>query len=188
MAVDDPETNLASNQLGREVVAPIFKAVMEQSLRYFQQTPDMSELEKKTVAKVDAKKAASAPVKINEVAVPQLVGMSASTGAIKAKQAGLVPKTIGTGTKIVQQFPTEQEKLATGSEVMIVTDRLTNVKMPDFTGKSLREVMEFTSLLKMTVTFTGSGYVRTQSIPPGTALSGKEKVMVTLLPAPSVKE
>lgn len=193
VVVDDPTTDMYYAEMGRKIVAPIFNSVMEQSLRYLQLQPDLKELGEQQ-AKAANKSAAptimaaTQAVKAEEVAMPQLVGMTTASGGIRAKQLGLEPKTLGTGTKIVRQIPVEQQKVLPGSEVYLVTDRLTDVKLPDFTGKSLREVMEFTSLLKLTVNATGSGYVRTQSLAPGTTVTGKETLSVTLSPDPPPPE
>ncbi|MGO0062070.1 penicillin-binding transpeptidase domain-containing protein [Brevibacillus fluminis] len=193
VVVDDPTTDMYYGEMGKKILAPIFNSVMEQSLRYLQQQPDLKELDQQAAITVQksaktSDAAAAQPAPVQEVSVPLLSGSTTSVASMKAKQLGLVPKVLGTGTKIVRQIPSEQEKVMSGTEVYLVTDRLTDVKLPDFTGKSLREVMEFASLLKLNVIPTGSGYVRSQNIAPGTAVTGKETLSVTLSPDPSPPE
>ncbi len=171
VVVDDPETDMPYTLVGSNIVAPMFKSVMEQSLKYLQQKPDMTEAQ--TVAPVE------------EVKVPKLVGLPTSSAVLLAQREGFSAEAIGTGTKVVGQFPASDEHAYPGSKIVLVTDRLQGVRMPDFTGKSLREVMEFASLLHIKVTVRGDGFVREQSIPPGTPVSGKETLSVTLEPAPA---
>jgi len=171
VVVDDPETDHPSSLLGRYVVAPIFNSVMEKSLHYLQQKPDLSA----------SKQQIAAPVR--EVTVPKLEGMATNTALNRVKQDGLKAVMIGTGTKIVKQLPAPMEKVSPDTQIYLVTDQKKGTRMPDFTGKSLREVMEFASLAGLEVVPSGTGFVRTQSIPPGTTLSNQAKLQVTLAPA-----
>jgi penicillin-binding protein 2B len=169
VVVDDPQTDQPSTVLGRLVVAPIFNSVMEKSLQYLQQKPDV-----KTTTTV--------AVPLEEKTMPKLVGMATSIAESRAKQDGFRVTTIGTGTKIAEQYPAPYEKVKRDSQIFLVTDRVTGIKMPDFRGKSLREVMEFASLVHLDVIPSGVGFVRQQSISPGTTLTGKERLQVTLAP------
>jgi penicillin-binding protein 2B len=171
VVVDDPQTDQPSSLLGSTVVAPIFNSVMERSLQYLQQKPD---------GKTATSTSIAAP--LVEKSMPKLVGMATSVAEKRAKQDGFRVTTIGTGTKIVEQYPAPLEKVGSHAHIMLVTDRLTGMRMPDFRGKSLREVMEFASLAHVDVTTSGFGFVRQQSIPPGTTLTGKERLQVTLAP------
>ncbi|MCK9907469.1 PASTA domain-containing protein, partial [Frankia sp. Cpl3] len=76
-----------------------------------------------------------------------LIGMGTSTAELRAKQEGFQVTIVGTGTKIVQQYPGAQEKVVPEGQVYLVTDQVKGAVMPDFKGKSLREVMEFASMV-----------------------------------------
>jgi len=182
VVVDDPTTDEGYSAWGKLIIAPIFKSIMERSLQYLQQQPDIQATQE--AAAKTGKAAAQAPVQPpqQEVTLPKLVGMSNSAAQLRAKQEKLTVSVIGTGTKIVEQYPAPFEKVAAGSQVVLVTDRVKGSKMPDFTGKSLRDVMEFASLVDIPVQAAGSGFVASQSIPPGTLLTGSEKLQVTLRP------
>nr|WP_206529419.1 PASTA domain-containing penicillin-binding protein [Brevibacillus sp. SYP-B805] len=169
VVVDDPQTDQPSTVLGRLVVAPIFNSVMEKSLQYLQQKPDV-----KTTTAV--------ATPLEEKTMPKLVGMATSIAESRAKQDGFRVTTIGTGTKIVEQYPSPYEKVGRDTQIFLVTDRVNGLRMPDFRGKSLREVMEFASLAHLEVIPSGVGFVRQQSIAPGTTLTGKERLQVTLAP------
>jgi penicillin-binding protein 2B len=59
--------------------------------------------------------------------------------------------------------------------------------MPDLQGKTLREVMELSSLLGIQAPgIIGEGYVINQSIQPGTMLKKGDKLAVTLAPKSEV--
>ncbi|MFD2371063.1 penicillin-binding protein [Brevibacillus sp. GCM10020057] len=183
VVVDDPTTDEWYGTWGKTIISPIFKSIMERSLQYLQQQPDIQATQA-AVAK-SGKVAAGAqiqPPALPEVTVPKLVGMSNTAAQLRAKQENLTVSVIGTGTKIVEQYPAPYEKVAAGSQVVLVTDRVKGSKMPDFKGKSLRDVMEFSSLAGIAVQASGSGFVASQSIPPGTVLTGSEKLQVTLRP------
>jgi penicillin-binding protein 2B len=179
VVVNDPETDLPSTTWGSEIVAPIFKSVMEKSLKYLKEVPDLG-----TVEAASLKKTTKASALI-ERAVPKLTEMSANAAVTRAKQAGFQSELIGSGTKVVQQYPAADETAPQNSTILLLTDKVEGVKMPDFTGKSLREVMEYASMLKLDVSPTGSGFVKEQSIAPGTVIKEGETLRVTLAAASS---
>ncbi|CAJ1001966.1 MULTISPECIES: PASTA domain-containing penicillin-binding protein [Brevibacillus] len=182
VVVDDPQVGESYQTWGRKVVAPIFTSVMGRSLQYLQLKPDMQQVQQ---ASYKANTATSQkPVMTDkEVTVPKLVGMSTTTAQLRAQQEQLNVNVVGTGTKIVSQIPAANETVPSGTRVILVTDRVKGAKMPDFTGRSLRDVMEFASLLNIQVAQVGTGFVTQQSIKPGTVLNGGEKLQVTLQPA-----
>lgn len=179
VVVDDPDIR-DYTQYGGKIVAPIFKSIMERSLQYLQQQPDLKTVEGKDNNKKQAvaQQASLAPLK--ELTLPKFVDMATATAQMRAKQDELQVTVMGTGTKIVEQYPAPFSKVVSGQQIVLVTDRVQGTKMPDLTGKSLRDVMEFTSILHMQVKPTGVGFVAQQSIPPGTLLQGGETLMVTL--------
>ncbi|WP_400163190.1 penicillin-binding protein [Brevibacillus sp. TJ4] len=180
VVVDDPQTNEWYGTWGRTMVAPIFKSVMERSLQYLQQQPDLpaGAEEISNEVKAAGQKAVARPVQ--EMTLAKFEGMSTTAAKMRAEEDGLGVTVVGTGTKIVEQHPAPYEKVTPGQKVVLITDRVEGTQMPDFTGKSLRDVMEFGSLLNLQVRAVGSGFVYQQSIKPGTVLSGGELLMVTL--------
>jgi len=176
VVVDDPETDMPYTMWGKHIISPIFNNVMEKSLKYLQQQPAVV-LTPRDVQAVKVK-----PPAVREKTMPDFVGMGNSTAQMKAKKEGFQVEVMGTGTKIVKQYPEPFEKVAAGSKVVLVTERLVDVTLPDFKGKSLREVLEFTSLVNIQVKVSGSGFVSSQSIPPGTKLVGNEQLQITLTP------
>ena len=180
VVVDDPQTDQWYGTWGSTMVAPIFKSVMERSLQYLQQQPDLERQADELKSEIEAGKKAAEVKPIEELTLAKFEGMSTTAAKLRAEEDGLQVTVMGTGTKIVEQHPDPYEKVVPGQKLVLVTDRMEGTQMPDFTGKSLRDVMEFGSLLDLQVRATGSGFVYQQSIKPGTVLKGGELLMITL--------
>ena len=166
--VDQPDIP-NSNTGGRDVVAPIFKHVMENSLLYAKVSPD----NKSKTVNVD---------KVDSVQIPDFSGKTPVIAEELLKQMKLRVKVVGTGSKIVGQYPRPGEKLIVGSVLYVVTDKVTEDYLPDFTGQTLREIMEYCSMMEMTLDVQGKGYVTSQSIPPGTRVTKGQKISIQLAP------
>jgi len=178
VVVDDPQTNVDYFSYSSKMLAPIFKSIMERSLQYLQQQPDIQAVKGGDKKQAAAQQPVLPPVK--ELTLPKFIDMATTTAQLRAKQDELNVSVVGTGTKIVEQYPAPFTKVISGQKVTLITDRVEGTTMPDLTGKSLRDVLEFTSILHMQVNATGSGFVEAQSIKPGTSLKGGETLMVTL--------
>lgn len=181
VVVDDPETDESYTTWGKQMVAPIFTSVMESSLKYLEQQPELHIKEDEhTESNGGARLPQVQP--INKIEIPKFIGMSTSRAKLLAKEKNLSVNVLGTGTKVINQFPEVYEDVMSSDQVTLVTDRLTGTKMPNFIGKSLRDVMEFTSLMDIQVAVTGTGFVSEQSIKPNELISGGEKLKLTLKP------
>ncbi|MFA4132261.1 MULTISPECIES: penicillin-binding transpeptidase domain-containing protein [unclassified Brevibacillus] len=181
VVIDDPKTDAWYALWGQMMLAPMFTTIMERSLQYLQQQPDLSvvkNIEKQTPKKEVQAALASSPA--TQKTLPKFEEMSTTAAQLRAKQDNLTVTVAGTGTKIVKQYPEAYNQVVPGEQIILVTDRVNGTKMPDFKGKSLRDVMEFTSLINLAVKSTGTGFVTQQSIPPGTVLKGTELLQVTL--------
>lgn len=178
VVVDDPQKNVDYFSYSSKMLAPIFKSVMERSLQYLQQQPELKSVKGGDDKKAAAKQAALPPVK--ELTLPKFIDMATTTAQLRAKQDELEVTVVGTGTKIVEQYPAPYTKVVSGQKITLITDRVEGTQMPDLTGKSLRDVMEFASILHMNVSATGVGFVDSQSIKAGTSLKGGETLIVTL--------
>ncbi|MGK5507590.1 penicillin-binding transpeptidase domain-containing protein [Brevibacillus formosus] len=183
VVIDDPQTDAWYALWGKMMLAPMFTSIMERSLQYLQQQPDLSLVKNKQSEKATLKKevqAALASSPATPKTLPKFEGMSTTAAQMRAKQDNLTVTVAGTGTKIVKQYPEAYDQVVPGEQIILVTDRVKGTKMPDFKGKSLRDVMEFSSLINLEMKSTGTGFVTQQSIPPGTVLQGTELLQVTL--------
>jgi penicillin-binding protein 2B len=96
---------------------------------------------------------------------------------------GITFETIGKGNKIIRQVPDKGTPLANGNRVYLITEDPKNITIPDMKGSSLRDVLEFCTLLDISYTITGEGYVVSQEI---TKEENQVHVNFTLAPLNSV--
>jgi len=151
VAVDEPDLNIP--YYGSTVAAPIFKEIMQNSLRYLKVPIDSSKMvEKKTIE-----------MKVLKNYVDQSV-VASETDLL---EKGVSPIIIGYGSTVLRQYPEKGSLFSSESNIYLVTDSEMERKVPDLRGKSLRDALEYCYVLNMDVHFTGSGMVREQSIKPG---------------------
>lgn len=86
---------------------------------------------------------------------------------------------IGEGNVVLDQYPKQDTKLLSNDIVMLYTGGDT-VKMPDMSGWTQKQVSSFWALTKIQMEIIGHGYVRSQSIAPGTIISKENVVTLTL--------
>lgn len=168
VVVDQPDIPDA-NFGGRDVASPIFKHVMQNSLQYKKVSPDVNK-QPVTVSKA------------KELIVPRLVGQTPAVANQLLSEASLIGEVLGAGSKVVKQYPDSGQSIMPDSTVYLITDNLEEIQMPDFTGMTLREVLEFCNILGLRVEPSGNGYVTGQSIPPGTVTAQGETLNIQLKP------
>lgn len=152
IAVDEPDVSVASSSA---VVGQIFRDVMKNSLQYLQVEPEM----------VDSEQIVRYTPTIQ---MPDLVENYTNVAAQTAIDLGLKVEVIGNGERVLRQEPASGTVIEEASRIYLITSE--HYVMPDFTGKSLREVIEFTSLIGVSLHSNGTGYVVSQSVPPGTPI------------------
>ena len=86
---------------------------------------------------------------------------------------------LGTGEKIINQYPSEGSILQKDSTVAILTDNY-DKSMPDLTGLSYKDATNILKLMGVKYSTTGNGYVTNQSIGVGTILGEDDTVTLTL--------
>ena len=88
---------------------------------------------------------------------------------------------IGSGEKIINQYPKENNRLNVGNKIFLLTAS-DEYKMLDIKGWSRSDVETYMKLLNMNVTFEGYGYVKSYSIKKDTVLNRDTILNVTLEP------
>ncbi|WCK53090.1 penicillin-binding transpeptidase domain-containing protein [Aneurinibacillus sp. Ricciae_BoGa-3] len=167
VVVDNAEIGEAA---GAQIVAPIFKYVMQHSLQYLKLAPDNS-VSNKTVT-----------VKTDQVTMPQTVGEQSAKITKQLAALGLHAQTLGSGGTVLGQYPKEDEVLSKGTDVYLLTAKK-DLKMPDLTGKTLRDVMEICALLQIKVSgIQGEGFVTAQSLPVGITIKKGDTLNVEMAP------
>ncbi len=169
--VDEPQVALAG---GGSVAAPIFKEIMEKSLRYMGIMPEQSEKEEAANGESGA---VSARADITAT-VPGVVGLTTAQAASELARRHFDAHVIGEGGKVLHQLPKAGRSLPTSQQVYLLTDTQPG-EIPDMTGLSLRDAMEMCALLEAVCTVQGEGYVVSQQAGP----SGQTvAVQLTLAP------
>ena len=86
---------------------------------------------------------------------------------------------IGDGEFIVDQYPSNGTKIVNGTKIFLVTNS-NNYSMPNIIGWSLSDVKTLCNVLNINYTYSGYGYVKTQSIEAGSAINSENILNIEL--------
>ncbi|MGE7927191.1 penicillin-binding protein [Lysinibacillus xylanilyticus] len=168
MYVSVKRPKLKGNELGSVPVSKIFNPVMLNSLKYLNVNPE------------DVKH-------VDDTSIQDYTGQSAEAIQVELTNDGLQPVIVGSGGKIIDQYPKGHQKLVKGNFVFLKTEG--DVTLPDFTNWSLRNVLAFKSMANLEIEVVGEGFVASQSVSAGTVISDSSPIVVKLkTPAESFKQ
>lgn len=91
---------------------------------------------------------------------------------------GLNPIVLGTGDRIISQYPNVGTKLIAGDKVFLVTNSKTYT-MPNIIGWSKADVISLCKLLNIPYEIEGNGYATSQSITVGTTITSDVTLKIT---------
>lgn len=171
VVIDEPQGY--PNQ-GGQIAAPVFKVVMEDTLRYLGVAPQ-----------VDSKTEVGAESQTKTVAVPGVVNLSLDAATKALKASGLKVTTSGSGDIVSSQVPVALSKVPQGSSVLLnlgkasSTDSKGLITVPDLTGKRMAEAAELLGAMGLKMAATGSGTVFEQSPVPGSKVQSGSSIDVT---------
>ena len=166
--IEDPELvtyvivqhpDLKPGEYGSDPVSKLFTTIMESSLKYMNIVPDDVET-------------------FETHQVEGYEGTQSAKAIDALEKEGFSPVLIGSGGKVVGQYPEDGTKLTPGSIVLLTTEGQTT--LPDFTGWSKKTLLSFKMLSGLDIRITGDGFVTEQSISAGTILSDDEPIVVHL--------
>ena len=83
--------------------------------------------------------------------------------------------TLGTGNKIINQYPSSNVELSNSDLVILVTNSYDKT-MPDFTGLSYKETKIILDLMNVEYNLSGYGYVSKQNILPNEKIDRKVEI------------
>lgn len=86
---------------------------------------------------------------------------------------------IGSGNKVINQYPSANNKVLSYDKVFLVTNNKDYI-LPNLIGWSRKDIITLLDLLNIEYTLEGNGYVTSQSIPANTKLTGEEKITLIL--------
>lgn len=159
MYVSVKKPKLKKGENGSVPVSKVFKPVMLNSLKYL------------NVNTEDVKQ-------VDNAAIQDYTGQSAEAVQVELANDGLQPVVVGSGGKIIDQYPKGSQKLIKGNFVFLKTEG--DIYLPDFTDWSLRNVLVFKSMANLEIEVVGEGFVASQSVSAGTVISDSSPIVVKL--------
>ncbi|KKM12277.1 stage V sporulation protein D [Clostridiales bacterium PH28_bin88] len=180
VVIDEPQ----GIYYGGTVAAPLFKSVMEDSLRYLNVPPQYNpETDPVTPGKP----------KPEDVPVPEVERLPLDRAQAAIRAAGLVPVVEGRGVVVGNQVPKGSAKVPPGTKVILYAgqqelppDGL--VPVPDVTGRRIREAAAMLEAMGLRLVPEGSGQAVEQDPIPGVKVEQDTSVRVKFLEAqPSVE-
>jgi penicillin-binding protein 2B len=157
VAVQQPEIDDYTK--GSIPVSMIFDPVMKNSLQYLNIQPSNQE-------KAIANK------------LPNLSGEPVQNVVTSLSEKGFETVVLGNGSEVKDQLPKEGITVLEGEKILIKTGG--EMKLPDMTGWSLRDVMKLAQLADLKLNTSGNGYVSKQNIKAGTRVKKGDDLIVHL--------
>lgn len=155
VVVDEP----SGLYYGSQVAAPVFKAVISDSLRYLGIAPNI---------RADNSEGDSS------VTVPSVTNMEVAEAIASLRDMGLNVRLEGSGSVISAQQPAASASAARGSTVLLTATQETVgegetalVTVPDLRGRRFSEVANILSVLGLSLSAEGSGEAYSQDPDPG---------------------
>lgn len=156
---------------GGTAAAPVFKKIVSQVLPYMGISKVFDDGETKPKAEVASKKLMAS------YTAPTLTGKMLADAKKKLLADGISYTTVGSGNKVVKQYPASGAAMTGGQTIYLMTEDPTKMSIPDLKGESLRDALQILSLMKVEVTATGEGYVSEQV---ESSSGGRRSVTLTL--------
>jgi penicillin-binding protein 2B len=164
VAVERPK--LKGNEVGNEPSATIFKTIMKHSLQYLNIRPN---------AEQETEEIESGFVTKN------YIGSSVEEVRKNVLESKVDILILGDSPEIKAQQPLENKGMLPGEKLFLLTDS-EQTKMPDMLGWSSRDVRKFAKIMEMKLNIFGNGYLKNQSIEPGTIIQKGDSFVVDLEP------
>jgi cell division protein FtsI (penicillin-binding protein 3) len=152
---------------GGQVAAPIFREIARRVVN-----ASMHGSEEIRIASTARQRAAVPLAASATLAVPDLRGVELGAARRVAERYGFRVMARGTGRIVVAQEPAPRTAVEQRGVVTLVTGSA-EARMPDLRGLSLRRAVNLLNAGRIKPRITGSGRVRTQSPPPGSAITGR---------------
>lgn len=157
VAVHKPQ--LKDTEVGSEPTSDIFNSVTENSLKYLNIQPENLEL-------------------ASSIKMPNIVGQNMMESQTTLESQGLKTVIIGQSENVKEQFPAAGTSILAKGTVFIKGEG--DIKLPNFTGWSKRNIMIYKSLSNIPIEISGEGYVTSQSLTAGSIVSKDTPVVVHL--------
>ncbi|MBB3109051.1 penicillin-binding protein 2B [Paenibacillus phyllosphaerae] len=166
VVVDEPNDKYAG---GGSVAAPVFKKIVEQSLKHMGVSPALPEGQKTTAAEQ----------KEVTIKVPDMKDNQVANAKQKLVSRSLSVEVLGTGKTVKQQIPAAGTQVSPTQKIYLLTEERDKLSLPNLIGLSLRDALEMCSLLGIRAVTAGEGFVSNQML---AKLNGERVVKLTLSP------
>jgi penicillin-binding protein 2B len=165
IALERKRESLQPERTGHSYAAPIYRSVMNKTLRYLGLGPAIpySEVQLPHVERIH---------------VPNIVNLTVEEAVLTIQTAGLTPIVIGNKDRVFGQSPTPNATIIIDDKVFIQTD--IEDQLPNFTGWSRAQITTYASLLGLNVEFRGQGLGVRQTIRAGRTVQAGDRVIITL--------
>ncbi len=186
--VDDPEVAILvvvdepkGVYYGGQVAAPVFRNIMEDTLRYLGVPRELPEGEEEGKGERPEEK----------VVVPNVYGFDREKAERVLKNEGLKPSFVGSGPKIISQSPKGSAEVRKETEVILYTGsisaegKIEKVTVPDLTGKRIWEASAILEALDLSLKAEGTGEAREQRPTPGEVVSPGTEITVIFKEPPA---
>ncbi len=122
-------------------------------------------------------------VKLQDYTVPSFMNKKLENVQNTLSSYGIKTVVLGSGDTVVNQYPKQNTKINKIDKVFLLTNS-GEIKMPNIVGYSMKDVNTFLSLTNVKCEMIGNGYVVSQSINEGEALTKDSVLSLRFTTAP----
>ncbi len=125
--------------------------------------------------------------KVKEIKLESYINKKVETAKTELDSQGIKYILIGSGNKIIKQYPEKNNTITSADTVYLITND-NNLTIPNVVGLSSKVAKNLLEELNIKVVLTGVGYVSTQSIKEGTKIEPGMEITLSLSPKYTLEE
>lgn len=118
---------------------------------------------------------------VKEYQLPNFINKETATASASLEKEGIPYNVIGTGSKVIKQYPEKNDIISNEDTVYLITNDK-NIQVPNVVGLSSKVASDLLQKLGIKVVLEGVGYVTSQSIPESTLITEGLEITLTLSP------
>lgn len=118
---------------------------------------------------------------VKEYQLPNFINKETATASASLEKEGIPYNVIGTGSKVIKQYPEKNDIISNEDTVYLITNDK-NIQVPNVVGLSSKVASDLLQKLGIKVVLEGVGYVTSQSIPESTLITEGLEITLTLNP------
>lgn len=159
VTVQQPELNTITH--GSQAVQKIFNPIMKRALEYY-----------------SAEDATFDDDGMNNHAMADFIDQDTQTAIEDLEESYFDYSVIGSGDRIVQQFPVQDSEIDETQRVLLLTNGA--MTLPDLSGWSRNDLFKLAELTGVDLTIEGEGFVNEQNLTAGSFIETGTEIMVQL--------